>query len=56
MAVEGIYTFDSVENGVFQLFGPELNALAKERCCCSSVVEHVLGKDGVMGSNPISSP
>ena len=23
--------------------------------CCSSVVEHVLGKDGVMGSNPISS-
>ena len=24
-------------------------------CCCSSVVEHVLGKDGVMGSNPISS-
>ncbi len=26
-----------------------------ESCCCSSVVEHVLGKDGVMGSNPISS-
>ena len=24
-------------------------------CCCSSVVERVLGKDEVMGSNPISS-
>ena len=25
------------------------------RCCCSSVVERVLGKDEVMGSSPISS-
>ena len=24
-------------------------------CCCSSVVERVLGKDEVMGSSPISS-
>jgi hypothetical protein len=23
--------------------------------CCSSVVEHILGKDEVMGSSPISS-
>ncbi len=28
---------------------------AKAFCCCGSGVEHVLGKDEVMGSNPISS-
>ena len=27
----------------------------KGYCCCSSVVERVLGKDEVMGSSPISS-
>ena len=25
------------------------------KCCCSSVVEHFLGKEEVMGSSPISS-
>ena len=28
---------------------------SRMRCCCSSVVEHFLGKEEVMGSSPISS-
>jgi hypothetical protein len=31
------------------------NVTWSKECCCSSVVERVLGKDEVMGSTPISS-
>ena len=31
------------------------NPIPKTFCCCSSVVEHFLGKEEVMGSTPINS-
>jgi hypothetical protein len=34
---------------------PALTGRSRPDCCCSSVVEHFLGKEEVMGSSPISS-